>query len=370
MSINYTERNYQLEILFSDFKLHLGSYDSKNNAASLHSALSSTWTDRILKVEKFITSVLMNRQPLFAYADQPTPLGKEFVKLDLWLDDEEIFEKFVLGKEYSKISAILEEILRLYFSEYVQIFFECITQEMKRIYEDSYVFIVNSTGIIHKRLDVNQHISRKENSALNEAIEKFRLEVKTPDVKKLINYKKYRAAKRYKSACVYLDQLFDAYTNLTFIAVDLTFPYANVTTDEMQKFFTKLIRNGKNHQALKHRVGHLYKWEYNQVKGIYCRTIFIFPATGIADIPTQIEVIHNYWNDNITDGAGTVHNAKLSKSPKEFLATHCTFAQNNTELVKQFKERVICYLTHMDIYYQPRSLNEFNDVYNRGEFKV
>lgn len=369
MTINYSERNYQLEMLFSDFKVFMGSYDSKNNASPLRTPLSSTWIDRALKIEKFITLVLMNRQPLFAHGNQPTRLGKEFAKLDMCIDHKDVFEEFVLGREYSKISAILAGIVVQSFSEYVQVFFECIAHEIKKIHEDHYVFIVNSSGNTHKRLKADHHISRKENSAINEAIEKFRLKVKTPDVKKNINYKKYRAAKRYKSACVYLDQLFDEYTNLTFIAVDLTFPYATITTDEMQRFFTKLIRNGKNHQALKHRVGHLYKWEYNEAKGIYCRTIFIFPAASVIDILTQIEVIHNYWNDNITNGAGTVHNAKLSKAPKEFLSTCCTIEQNNIELVKQFKERVVFYLTHMDIYYQPKSLNEFKDVYNRGEFK-
>ena len=375
MSINYIERNRQLDILFADLKLHMGSFDSKNNGR-ISQEKDVRWVDDVLKIERFITSVLMNKKPLFAQKGEIMKLAAEFEKLAISLNHTNPFKGALrtrpdtLENFVSEIINNLDESEHIFiqqFSEYLQLFFDCLNKEIERMYKNhKYAKEWPKSSRAKPRL--NKDLYNIEIDALNDTVSSFRQEVKSEKIKKNITHLKNRSAKRYKSAMDYLDQLFAEHGKLTFIAIDLTFNDRRLAHNQMQEAFTKLIRNGKNHQALRHKVGHFCKWEYSHEKGVYCRVIFIFSAVEVDDIATQIEVIHNYWNDNITDGAGDIHNAKLSKEPKEFNSTYCTFGSGNSELIKQFKERILFYMTYIDIYYHPNALEVFKDIYNRGEF--
>lgn len=371
MSINYIERNRQLDILFADLKLHMGSFDSKNNGRASQ-AKDVRWIDDVLKFERFITSVLMNKKPLFAQRNEATPLGQQFEKLAIPLNHFSPFKAMLFPPETMQSTrdydlGLPEQELIKFFSDELQLFFICLYNKMPEAYKTLLHQILYSRKN-EATASLNKDLIDDEKETLNNIVASFREQVKSEKIKKSITHRKNRSAKRYKSATDYLDQLFAEHGKLTFIALDLTFNGRRLTQNYMQEAFTKLIRNGKNHQALKHRVGHFCKWEYySDEKDVYCRVIFIFTAVEVADVATQIEVIHNYWNDNITDGAGVIHNAKLSKEPKEFNSTYCTFGSGNSELIKQFKERVLFYMTYIDIYYHPSALKIFKDIYNRGE---
>ena len=377
MAINHQERNQRLEVLIKDLKCHMLNYDKRHNPVNKNTITLASYFDKLLAVESFITSVLMNKKCLLDL-EVTTPLGKKFDKLEIPFLGTNLFHRVFNNKSET-------------FSKYLIGLFEALYTSFDLLYEYEFAEGVRSHPAENEWCLLDE-LRPKEKETLNFSIDLFRKAVKESSFRKEVNADNTRAAKRYKSVLSYIDELFSEHDKLTFICLDLSFIPApviirlplgpeqrdghvlnvmpqKITPENAQALFSKLISNGKNHQSLRELAGYLQKWEYTPEKGIYSRCIFIYPAKAVKDIDTLIESIHNYWNDNITDGKGTIHNAKLSKEPKEFYQTTCTMAAHDTALIEQLKQRVLLYMTHIDLFYKPVELTDFKRLYNRSENK-
>lgn len=394
MAINYQVRDQQLEILINDLKLHMG---VKTSLSHKFGRTSNVDFPKVLLVEKFLTSVMMNKRDIFING-KLTELGKKYEKLGLQ------YEGGDLGRSnFGAKSEILGIQMRLFFDsilEEIKILREEELAQLRRGYE--FVREPKSNLIINEASFLESNLSSRHKEFLNKAITLFRQKLQSQATKLLISSTRQKAAKRFKAAEIHMDELLSRCGVLTCIALDLTFIHpidankknvlsrghppiqlsrdlkvgelgfmisCQATSQQAQEYFTKLIRNGKNHQALKDLAGYFQKWEFSLSRGVYSRTIFVFPQEAVKDVDTLIESIANYWNDNITDGKGLVERAKLSKMPKQLLATVCTIKPNDKSLIEEFKQRVLLYLTHIDLYYQPPALKHFSNVFSRSEKK-
>jgi hypothetical protein len=395
MAINHQVRNQQLDILINDLKLHMGVKTSVSNDTG-----SSVNVDfsKLLAVENFLTHAMMNKRDIFLNG-KLTELGQKYEKLCIKHEDGSP-ERSTLGTPSTEM-----------FSIYVKLFFATITEEFQKLREaeSAQVPRIDMRSIVGLRPDfirqegftLEKDLTGAHKNALNEAIKKFRVSIQSKESKQLINSTRQKATKRFKAAEEHLDELLAKHGVLTCIALDLSFidtlepkvpdtvsftgrveltirpdvpkTYSSGVSQEIaqkaQEYFTKLIRNGKNHQALRDMAGYFQKWEFSPARGVYSRTIFVFPQSAVKDLDTLIESIGNYWNNNITDGKGLVERARLSKMPKQLFATACTLRKSDKDVVENFKQRVLFYLTHIDLYYQPVALTHFNNLFSRSEKK-
>lgn len=396
MAINHQVRNQQLDILINDLKLHMGVKTSVSNDTGRPVNVDFS---KLLAVESFLTHVMMNKRDIFCNG-KLTELGQKYEKLGIRHEDGSS-EPSTLGTPSSEM-----------FSTYVKLFFASITEEFLKLRENESAKIplphrasvvgLEPDFIRYKGFSLEKDLSGTHKTTLDNALKKFRVSIQSKESKLHINTARQKAAKRFKAAEEHLDELLAKHGVLTCIALDLVFiqtiqtkkrkPYTReqlvgmtlgeidtekleqsrklqAVTQVTQEYFTKLIRNGKNHQALKDLAGYYQKWEFSSARGVYSRTIFIFPQSAVKDLDTLIESIGNYWNDNITGGKGWVERARLSKTPKQLFATACTIKPNDKALIDSFKQHVLFYLTHIDLYYLPLELKYFKNLFSRSERK-
>lgn len=398
MAINNQVRNQQLDILLADLKLLM---ESQTSSKKFLSQISPVNYSKLLLVENFLTSVMMNKRDVFSNGNL-TDLGKKFEKLKFFPNTLSL-QDTVLGGGTRRYP----------FSVYVKLFFDCLNREFDSLANDNPAYFIRSStspvfNSAYNRAPVfslEEGLSGNQKQALNNAINKFRFETKSAATRSIINGMRQKATKRFNAAVEHFDGLLKAHGNLVCISLDLTFikPLEEAEREDTfssinrvskrismmhkkeeynglvsanpsdaklaQDYFSKLIRNGKNHQALRDMVGYYQKWEFSFIRGFYSRTIFIFPQDSVKNIDTLIESISNYWNDNITDGKGLVEKAKLSKTPKQLYVTACTIKAHDKDLIENFKQHVLLYLTHIDQYYNPEQLKAFKNLFSRSEKK-
>lgn len=394
MAINYQVRDQQLEILINDLKLHMG---VKSSLSHRYGRTSNIDFSKVLLVEKFLTSVMMNKRDIFING-KLTELGKKYEKLGIQHEGGDLARR-----NFGAKSEILGIQMRLFFDsilEEIKNFREMDLANLRAGYDFTREY---EPGLIMSNASfLESNLSAQQKRSLNKAITLFREKLQSQATKLLVNSTRQKASKRFKAAETHMDELLSRCGALTCIALDLTFIYpidANrntpllkeyfhtqsprelkfgelaytsrhlATSQQAQEYFTKLIRNGKNHQALKDLAGYYQKWEFSSSRGVYSRTIFVFPQEAVKDLDTLIESIGNYWNDNITGGKGWVERARLSKTPKQLFATACTIKPNDKALIENFKQHVLFYLTHIDLYYLPLELKYFKNLFSRSERK-
>jgi len=371
MAIKYQLRNKHLETLIEDLKLHMSNYDKHYNPVLEGERFHDIDFTKLLKIEKFITSVMMNKRRMYEER-LPSPLAKDFDRLEISLFQKQPLRAVLKGR--SEVFGI-----------YLKTLFEVFARDVDHLFDESSPYTGGYHRNAHGQIFRMSGHTVEEKNALNSAVDEFRARIKLDEFKDKLDKENTKVRRRYDTAKTHLDDLFQKHGELTFICLDLVFikerrggslvlPLLEVprslTADELQVFSTKLFRNGKNHHSLKDRAGFFQKWEYSLDKGRYSRCIFVYPTKLVADNDTLIESLYNYWNDNITDGAGSIHKAKLSKELKEFNKTYCTISKREENKIEQFKSRVLLYMTHIDQYYKPLQLNDFSNLFNRSEGTV
>lgn len=117
----------------------------------------------------------------------------------------------------------------------------------------------------------------------------------------------------------YVEELFDAYSKLNVIRLDLSYKKEiaeNITPKEVKKDLSKLLNNRRHNKTVFGEcVGHICKLEKGEeAKGNHLHTIFFFNGHKINNDSYKASQIGNYWEDTITNGKGTHHSCNTDKS--------------------------------------------------------
>ena len=117
---------------------------------------------------------------------------------------------------------------------------------------------------------------------------------------------------REKSAKGYIDTLFDNYSKLCVVRVDLAYkkPYSDeVTLENSTKDINRLLNNRRSKPIVfKQNVGYILKKEYTENKGVHIHSLFFFDGNNVQKAIYKAKQIGEYWNSTITQKKGSHYN--------------------------------------------------------------
>ncbi len=157
---------------------------------------------------------------------------------------------------------------------------------------------------------------------------------------KEVNYNK-----RQDSAKKYLDSLFDNYSKLSVVRVDLAYkkPYSNsLELDDAIKNINRLKNNRRGKPSVfENNVGYIIKSEHTEDKGMHTHAIFFYDGNKVSKDTFKSKQIGEYWNSTITNGKGTYHNCNMNNYEKNGIGM---IDYKDKEKIGVLKDEVISYL--------------------------
>ncbi|MEE9929629.1 YagK/YfjJ domain-containing protein [Microvirgula aerodenitrificans] len=118
------------------------------------------------------------------------------------------------------------------------------------------------------------------------------------------------------SLATYLNRLFDVYSRLLVIRIDLHFDYDYDAWWDItiaKKHLNDLFNNMRHNMLFKHKVGYVWKLEHGQSRGNHFHVVLFFDGHYVQRDEWLSHQICRYWADVITKGYGTFDNCNANK---------------------------------------------------------
>ncbi len=150
-----------------------------------------------------------------------------------------------------------------------------------------------------------------------------------------------------ESTATYIDDLFDIYSKMDFIRLDLSYTKEHArkaSLEDINQDLTHLLNNRRTKPSIfKDMVGHIFKKEFTEDKGPHIHSLFIFDGQKVRKDEFIGEKIGKYWKNEITDGKGIYYNCNREKDKYAFCALGTI---DHTDDAKRtvLKEKAIAYL--------------------------
>lgn len=120
-----------------------------------------------------------------------------------------------------------------------------------------------------------------------------------------------------ESTATYIDDLFDVYSKMQFIRLDLSYTKEHAreaSLEEINQDLTHLLNNRRTKPSIfENMVGYIAKREYTKEKGPHIHSIFIYDGQKIRKDAHKGDQIGQYWKSEITNGKGIFHNCNREK---------------------------------------------------------
>lgn len=150
-----------------------------------------------------------------------------------------------------------------------------------------------------------------------------------------------------ESTTTYIDDLFDIYSKMQFIRLDLGYTKEHASKsslEEINQDLTHLLNNRRTKPSVfGGMVGYIAKKEFTEDKGPHIHSLFIFDGQKISKDEFKGDQIGKYWRNEITDGKGIYHNCNREKEKY----AQCALGMiDHTDEAKRtvLKEKAIAYL--------------------------
>ncbi|WP_152059512.1 YagK/YfjJ domain-containing protein [Aliarcobacter butzleri] len=157
---------------------------------------------------------------------------------------------------------------------------------------------------------------------------------------KLVN-----CTKRQDSAEKYLDSLFNNYSKLSIVRIDLAYkkPHSNsIKLDDAIKDINRLKNNRRGKPSVfENNVGYIIKGEHTEDKGMHSHVIFFYYGNKVSKDTFKAKQIGEYWNSTITNGKGTYHNCNMNNYDKKGIGM---IDYKDKEKIDILKDKVMSYL--------------------------
>ncbi|WP_374401533.1 inovirus-type Gp2 protein [Niveibacterium sp.] len=150
-----------------------------------------------------------------------------------------------------------------------------------------------------------------------------------------------------ESTTTYIDDLFDIYSKMQFIRLDLAYTkeYAkDASLEDINQDLTHLLNNRRTKPSLfGNMVGYVAKKEFTEDKGPHIHSLFIFDGQKVSKDAFKGDQIGEYWKNEITDGKGIYHNCNREKTKYAECALGMIDHTDDTKRTV-LKEKAIAYL--------------------------
>lgn len=185
---------------------------------------------------------------------------------------------------------------------------------------------------------------------LNNCVDQIRKAVKTKSFLAKLNSYQRSSNKNYKELTEYVDALFERYSRLLVLRVDLSYSKENSTTtqDQAKRDRERLFGNARSNRLFGDMVGHIWKLEHGPEKGFHYHMMFFFDGSKVREDITLSKRIGEYWTDVVTKGRGLYYNCNAGK----FVYKSCGIGmiEHADAKLRAGLCRAVFYLTKTDLY--------------------
>jgi hypothetical protein len=130
----------------------------------------------------------------------------------------------------------------------------------------------------------------------------------------------------YRSGVNYVETLFDKYSRLMVVRVDLAYRKHHLVSDPLQQFVPehfvtsadeflthhqKMLEGLQRYPIFEHLRGYMIKIEHGREKGFHCHCLFMFNGSKVRQGISIGQMIGWYWVNEITDNKGSFYNCNL-----------------------------------------------------------
>jgi len=186
---------------------------------------------------------------------------------------------------------------------------------------------------------------------LNSCVDSIRQEARSKSfLGKLKNYQR-SSNKNYKELTSYVDALFERYSRLLVVRVDLSYQkqHAQTTQAEAKGDREHLLQNTRSNKLFDDMVGYIWKLEHGAEKGFHYHMIFFFDGSKVRQDITKALLIGQYWTNVVTKGRGLYYNCNADKS--RYKSCGIGMVHNADSLMRDsLTSLAVPYLTKADLY--------------------
>lgn len=172
-----------------------------------------------------------------------------------------------------------------------------------------------------------------------------------------------------ESTTTYIDDLFDIYSKMQFIRLDLGYQKEHAreaSLEEINQDLTHLLNNRRTKPSIfENMIGYIAKKEYTEDRGPHIHSLFIFDGQKVSKDAFKGNQIGEYWKNEITGGKGIFHNCNQEKGKY----AQCALGMiDHTDEAKRtvLKERAISYLCKEEQSVGPIKESGYERSFTRG----
>jgi hypothetical protein len=205
----------------------------------------------------------------------------------------------------------------------------------------------------------------------NEIVSVIRTNCGSNSFKKKVGIQKQNLARNFKSACSYVNALFDRFARLLVIRLDLYFndqkQGEQTSLADAQSHFNHFLNNRRNNSSFSSVVGYIWKLEYGEHRGHHFHVMLFLDGSKAHKDAFIGNEIGNYWK-KVTDEKGHFYNANMNKAGYKSVGigmiNHNEIEKRNTLL-----EVVVRYFFKQDQYLKMKYSKKLR-TYGRGEISA
>lgn len=189
-------------------------------------------------------------------------------------------------------------------------------------------------------------------NAFNKCVEGIRSEAGSKEFQARLNRYQRSGNKNKKELDRYVDALFDRYSRLLVLRVDLSYrkEYSDISLERAVSDRVRLFENARANRLFAEMVGFIWKLEHGQDKGFHFHVMFFYDGSKVRQDWSIVQQIGRYWSEVVTKGKGMYFNCNVDK----WRYKRCgigMIAHDDCQLRGGLRDAVT-YLTKADLYMQ------------------
>lgn len=157
--------------------------------------------------------------------------------------------------------------------------------------------------------------SREAVETLNKVSDNLREKSRGVEFRRKLNSYHRSANKNYKELIRYEQALFDCYSRLLVVRVDLSYKkeFGKVEQKVALQHRKRLFDNARSNNIFEHMVGYVTKLEHGMEKGFHFHCLFFFDGSKVREDITLARRVGEYWQSVIAKGTGCYYNCNYAK---------------------------------------------------------
>lgn len=164
-------------------------------------------------------------------------------------------------------------------------------------------------------------LGKIEAEVFNDLLELMRTKAKSRKYRQLMAKLDRNVRRNFKSMMKYIDALFDEYSKLLVLRIDLGYHHVQsqpITSARILGDFQRLLNNRRSNALFADMVGYIRRLEYGSEKSWHLHVIIFYNGQDAQNASTLTRLIGEYWRDVITDHDGTYFNCNDSRNEYKY----------------------------------------------------